>query len=297
MKILRLLLPAVLLALSGCGATEPAVVVMENGRFRAELVDPGVPADVRATGCRFIRAGWLRSLRLDGEARDVFKDRTVHPRLPAFGFAFEFFPVPELAVDPQGYVTRLNFGVGLVRQEPGKRFETVPVEFFPWQSSVERTAEGLTLTASQRSREYDGYAYELTVKIAVAKKSDTIGFELELHNTGRKRIESELYAHPFFDASSGFASGWYCIGNSTPKPLTDPPAALDGADRIAVGDFSKGCGEVVIRTEPAFDRAEFWRNDRDCFALEPFWKVSISAGERKIWKCFLTAKPGHKEDM
>ncbi len=292
MRIRRSFFPAALFAWIACAAAEPPVVAVDNGRFRVELVDPGVPADVRATGCRFIRAGWLRSLRLDGAARDVFKCRTVHPRLPAFGFAFEFFPVPELAVDAQGYVTRLNFGVGIVRQEPGKRFETVPVELFPWHGSVERTTAGLTLTARQRSREFDGYAYVLTVKTVIAKESDTVSFELELCNTGQKRIESELYAHPFFDAPDGFDAGWYRVGDSAPSPLAGLPAVLSGASLIAAGDFSDGCGEAVIRAAPAFDRAEFWRDDRDCFALEPFWKVSVAPGERQRWTCFLTVLPG-----
>lgn len=295
MRIRRLLLLATLPALVACAAAEPAVVAVENGRFRAELVDPGVPPDVRATGCRFLRAGWLRSLRLNGTARDVFKCRTVHPRLPAFGFAFEFFPVPELAVDARGYVTRLNFGVGIVRQEPGKRFETAPVELFPWRSLVERTDGGLTLTAVQRSREYGGYAYELTVKTAIAKDSSMVAFELELCNTGRRRIESELYAHPFFDAPAGFETGWYRVGDSVPAPLAGPPAVLSGASQLAAGRFSDGCGEIAIRTAPAFDRAEFWRNDRDCFALEPFWKVSVAPGERQRWTCFLSVLPALKE--
>lgn len=293
MRIRRLfflaLLPAWIIV---CAAAEPAVVAVENGRFRAELVDPGVPADVRATGCRFLRAGWLQSLRLNGGTRDVFKCRTVHPRLPAFGFAFEFFPVPELAVDAQGYVTRLNFGVGIVRQEPGKRFETAPVELFPWRSSVERTDGGLTLTAVQRSPDYDGYIYELTVKTAIAKDSSTVTFELELRNVGRKRIESELYAHPFFDVPAGFETGWYRVGDSAPASLAGPPAILSGANQLAAGRFSDGCGEITIRTAPAFDRAEFWRNDGDCFALEPFWKVSVAPGERQRWICLLTVLSG-----
>ena len=95
----RLLLAALLLPVfAGCRVPEePGLLVHDTGTLRIELIDPAIPADVRKTGCRFLRGGWLRGVYPHGSQRSILRTRSVHPRLPAFGFPFEFYPAPELA--------------------------------------------------------------------------------------------------------------------------------------------------------------------------------------------------------
>lgn len=57
-------LAAVLLA--GCAAAGEFVV--DNGSFRVEFVDPNDPQ----LGCRFLRAGWIRSLHPAGSRESIF---------------------------------------------------------------------------------------------------------------------------------------------------------------------------------------------------------------------------------
>ena len=56
-----------ILLLSGCRSTPPeppppAAQWFDTGTFRVEVVDASLPRDVRSTGCRFLLAGWVRSL-------------------------------------------------------------------------------------------------------------------------------------------------------------------------------------------------------------------------------------------
>lgn len=290
----RLLLAALLLPVfAGCRVPEePGLLVHDTGTLRIELIDPAIPADVRKTGCRFLRGGWLRGVYPHGSQRSILRIRSVHPRLPAFGFPFEFYPAPELAFGTEpGHSTRLQLGVGIVREKGEGRFETVPVELFPWRSSKESAGGVTRFTFRQNSGLHAGYAYELSVRVTLEQGADSISFELELANTGGKPIESELYAHPFFETVPGFGAGWFRLPGAPREAIAAAPGSRElvkRAETVSAGNFSPLCNAVVIRTVPPMYRAVFWRNSVDCFSLEPFWPVSLRPGERRKWVCVLT---------
>ena len=81
-------LAAVLLA--GCAAAGEFVV--DNGSFRVEFVDPNDPQ----LGCRFLRAGWIRSLHPAGSRESIFVTESLFGFHPAFGYACEIYPALDL---------------------------------------------------------------------------------------------------------------------------------------------------------------------------------------------------------
>ncbi|UKI33494.1 MAG: hypothetical protein L6W00_08685 [Lentisphaeria bacterium] len=88
-----------ILLLSGCRSTPPeppppAAQWFDTGTFRVEVVDASLPRDVRSTGCRFLLAGWVRSLIPQGAETSILRTRSIHHRLPAYGCPFEFYPYP-----------------------------------------------------------------------------------------------------------------------------------------------------------------------------------------------------------
>ena len=115
-----------LLLCSACRVPEPESLRLENETVRVDVLDPAERPARRTVGCRFMLGGWLKRLQFRDNGRELFKSRTVHPRLPAFGLAFEFFPGPEFSVNPEtGGITRLQYGVGIVEQEAGSGLRPV----------------------------------------------------------------------------------------------------------------------------------------------------------------------------
>lgn len=287
-----------ILLLSGCRSTPqeppppPASQWFDTGSFRVELVDASLPRDVRSTGCRFLLGGWVRSLIPQGTGASVLRSRSIHHRLPAYGCPFEFYPTLELeAGELPGHSTRLQIGVGVVREHGEGRFETIPVEFFPWQTSVEHTGDATRLVYRQNSSDRAGYAYELTVTLTLKRGSDTVGYEITLANTGRRRIETELYAHPFFDVAPEFDAGWFRLPGGAQESIAAAPESVESTRSgtgIAAGNFSPLCGSVTLRCSPAMDRAVFWKHPKNFFSLEPFRRFSVAPGERQSWRCLLT---------
>lgn len=77
-----------LLLCSACRVPEPASLRLENETVRVDVLDPAERPARRTVGCRFMLGGWLKRLQFRDNGRELFKSRTVHPRLPAFGLAF-----------------------------------------------------------------------------------------------------------------------------------------------------------------------------------------------------------------
>ena len=178
-----------LLLCSACRVPEPESLRLENETVRVDVLDPAERPARRTVGCRFMLGGWLKRLQFRDNGRELFKSRTVHPRLPAFGLAFEFFPGPEFSVNPEtGGITRLQYGVGIVEQEAGKRFETRPLEYFPWRGGL--TAENV-LTAYQSADVDAGYAYQLSVRVEL-RHAGILVCRFDMRNTGRLPIETEF---------------------------------------------------------------------------------------------------------
>lgn len=280
-----------LLLCAACRVPEPESLRLENETMRVDVLNPAERPARRTVGCRFILGGWLKRLQFRDSGRELFKSRTVHPRLPAFGLAFEFFPGPEFSVDPEtGGVTRLQYGVGIVEQEAGKRFETRPLEYFPWRGGL--TAENV-LTAYQSADVDAGYAYKLSVRVELHHAGILI-YWFDMRNTGCLPIETEFYAHPFFEAADGL-DGWrFRLPGAAWRAVADAPCELE------TGGFRNSSGEqgvwietpdgirCSIRVSVPLSRAVFWKNGRDCFAVEPFIPVCIPPGGRKQWRYLLT---------
>ncbi len=279
-----------LLLCSACLVPEPASLRLENETVRVDVLDPAERPARRTVGCRFMLGGWLKRLQFRDNGRELFKSRTVHPRLPAFGLAFEFFPGPEFSVNPEtGGITRLQYGVGIVEQEAGKRFETRPLEYFPWRGGL--TAENV-LTAYQSADVDAGYAYQLSVRVEL-RHAGILVCRFDMRNTGRLPIETEFYAHPFFEAADGL-DGWrFRLPGAAWRAVAEAPCELEA------GGFRNSRGEqrvwietpdgirCSIRASVPLSRAVFWKNGRDCFAVEPFIPVSIPPGGRKQWSYLL----------
>ena len=279
-----------LLLCSACRVPEPASLRLENETVRVDVLDPAERPARRTVGCRFMLGGWLKRLQFRDNGRELFKSRTVHPRLPAFGLAFEFFPGPEFSVNPEtGGITRLQYGVGIVEQEAGKRFETRPLGYFPWRGGL--TAENM-LTAYQSADVDAGYAYQLSVRVEL-RHAGILVCRFDMRNTGRLPIETEFYAHPFFEAADGL-DGWrFRLPGAAWRAVAEAPCELEA------GGFRNSRGEqgvwietpdgirCSIRASVPLSRAVFWKNGRDCFAVEPFIPVSIPPGGRKQWSYLL----------
>ena len=279
-----------LLLCSACRVPEPASLRLENETVRVDVLDPAERPARRTVGCRFMLGGWLKRLQFRDNGRELFKSRTVHPRLPAFGLAFEFFPGPEFSVNPEtGGITRLQYGVGIVEQEAGKRFETRPLEYFPWRGGL--TAENM-LTAYQSADVDAGYAYQLSVRVEL-RHAGILVCRFDMRNTGRLPIETEFYAHPFFEAADGL-DGWrFRLPGAAWRAVAEAPCEVEA------GGFRNSRGEqgvwietpdgirCSIRASVPLSRAVFWKNGRDCFAVEPFIPVSIPPGGRKQWSYLL----------
>ena len=279
-----------LLLCSACRVPEPESLRLENETVRVDVLNPAERPARRTVGCRFMLGGWLKRLQFRDNGRELFKSRTVHPRLPAFGLAFEFFPGPEFSVNPEtGGITRLQYGVGIVEQEAGKRFETRPLEYFPWRGGL--TAENV-LTAYQSADVDAGYAYQLSVRVEL-RHAGILVCRFDMRNTGRLPIETEFYAHPFFEAADGL-DGWrFRLPGAAWRAVAEAPCELEA------GGFRNSRGEqgvwiettdgirCSIRASVPLSRAVFWKNGRDCFAVEPFIPVSIPPGGRKQWSYLL----------
>lgn len=279
-----------LLLCTACRMPEPESLRMENEFVLAEVLDPAEKPGRRTVGCRFMQGGWLKRLQFRDNGRELFKFRTIHPRLPAFGLAFEFFPGPEFATDPAtGGITRLQYGVGIVEQEAGKRFETRPLRYFPWRGGM-TAGNALAVRQSAKAEEY---AYELAVCVELNRGSGTLVFRFDMRNTGLLPIRTEFYAHPFFDAADGLDWWRFRLPGSAWKTVADAPGELE----VSGSDLPDEQGTEIetpegircsIRASIPLSRAVFWKNGKDCFAVEPFIPVHIPPGGRKQWSYSLT---------
>ncbi|WP_288593600.1 hypothetical protein [Victivallis vadensis] len=268
------------------------IITVDTERYRVELLDPAAPADKKLTGDRFLRGSWLRSLVRKDTNQEILRVRSLHPRLPLFGCPFEIYPGPLLKTGPRsGWDTRMQIGVGIVREKGEGRYETIPVEWFTWQKTLRRNPQETILIARQTPVEYAGYQYELTVTTILKRNSDTIRIIFDFANTGRKKIETELYAHPFFDAPAGFGEGWYILQKQKILLKAQTSQSQAGAEKILIGGWPQSKHEAELYGTPKPIRVDFWRNQNNCFSLEPFWHIAVGPGEQQRIDFRLTIHP------
>ncbi len=266
---------ALLLFVAGCAGG----IGVDNGCFEVSFVDPAGGGEL---GCRFFRAGWIASLRPAGSDESIFHTRPIFDFHPAFGCAQEFLPDLELA---DGEL--LKIGVGIFRPHPRNYFRSRVLTAFPWESRVEETKESWVLSAHQSCEEREGYAYELTLTVTIRPFSPEILWRQELRNTGSRRIDGNVYMHPFFHVRNGFEEWWYRLPGRTPQSVAGSPVEYISNEAGGVAAGTR-CLAVGIASDRLLCKSVFWKNDSGCFAVEPFIPLGLAPGEQLSWEWRLT---------
>lgn len=268
----------------GCSVSsaEKAGVALDNGCFNVTFTDP----NDATLGCRFVRAGWIRSLRLcDFSGRNVFLEESLFSYHPAFGFAREFLPEFDL-----GEGNQLKIGVGIIRPHPRSRYHSVPVTIFPWDTEFCADDGKRTMTAEQSSGDCNGYGYVLRVKVTVETDLPVIVYEETLVNTGSRLLAGTVYAHPFFAApENGKDCRYWMPGSCFSRPVTEfsdrivsCPETHRASRSVAV---DTPAGHIVIGSDRPFAKIDLWDSGKNCFAVEPHIAYRLSPGEqfRRKW--------------
>lgn len=268
---------------AGCRATTPCGVTIDNGRFALEFVDP----DDAALGCRFIRAGWIRSLRIgEPPGQKLFQEKSLFSYHPAFGFAREILPDFELNGNRQ-----LKIGVGVIEPNPRSCFRARAIELFPWRYKWQTNDGKTTLSAEQNSGDREGYGYTLNVAVSIEANSPVIVYQETLTNTGRRTLTGMVYAHPFFFApGNGKHCRYLMPDRSEPQPvfgaISRTTFTISPEIRMVMAETP--AGSAVIESDHPLVKAEFWNSEKNCFAVEPFFVFGLAPGEQTAWKWRLT---------
>ena len=290
-KLVAFGMAAAALFLSGCAAV-PRSCLVDNGCFALKLDDPSVPDRAGKFGCRFLRAGWIVSLRPAGSTEELFHIRSLYGYHPAFGCTQEI--VPELELSPN---RQLKLGVGIIEPNAENRFRAVPVELFPWVTCVTRTEDRVVMEARQNSGFHAGYAYELIVRVTVTDGSPEIVMWQKIQNLGLCPIRGQVYLHPFFNVHElqscyfrlpgGFVGRVFDLPESTSHTYTEGDSA-----RTLSAVFRTDLRYVVtIGSDESFEFVQIWHNSRNCFALEPFLPVDVAPGMVQEWNWRLCVYP------
>lgn len=273
---------AALLA-AGCRTAASGGIAVDNGRFAVEFADPEDPA----LGCRFLRAGWIRSLRTGpSPRRALFLEQSLFSYHPAFGFAREFLPEFELNGNRQ-----LKIGVGIIEPNPREGFLSRPIELFPWRCEW-RTNDGkTTLQAEQDSGRREGYGYTLKVTVTVETDSPVIVYEETLTNTGSRSLAGTVYAHPFFPAPENGENCRYLLPDASgPQPVAGAATRTISviSPELRAVTAETPAGRAVIAADRPLTKAAFWNSGKNCFAVEPYLAFRLAPGEQTAWKWSLS---------
>lgn len=268
-----------LLLAAGCRTAAPGGVTVDNGCFSVEFADP----DDAALGCRFLRAGWIRSLRTGAPpGRALFWEKNLYSYHPAFGFAREIVPEFELNGNRQ-----LKIGVGVIEPNPRNEFHARAVDAFPWRYEWRKSDGRTTLRAEQRSGDCEGYGYTLDVTVTVEADSPVIVYEEALANTGRRTLAGTVYAHPFFLAPENGGLCRYSLpGQAEPEPVAGAvPRTISAiSPELRTVTAETPAGRAVIAADRPLAKAVFWNTEKNCFAVEPYLAFRLAPGERTAWK-------------
>lgn len=269
---------------SSVSSAEKTGVTLNNGCFEVNFPDPN---DARL-GYRFVRAGWIRSLRVcDFPGRNIFLEKSLFPYHPAFGFTREFLPEFELEDGRQ-----LKIGVGIIRPHPRSRYHPVPVDIFPWKTEVRTDGGKSTVTAEQHSGDCEGYGYMLRVRVTVETGFPVIVYEETLTNTGNRLLAGTVYAHPFFAApENGNECRYWMPGSYFSRPVTEFSGRMVSCPEIHRAGRSVAvdtpAGHIVIGSDRPFVKIDLWDSGQNCFAVEPHIAYRLSPGEQFRWKWYL----------
>ena len=280
------LLGVVLFCGFGCGMVSSCPFTVDNGCFRVEFSDP----ESSELGCRFLRAGWIRSLCPAGSPESLFRTETLFSYHPSFGYASEITPELDL-----GGSRALQIGVGIIERHQLNRFRNRPIEIFPWRIHREKRENLTVFRALQSSGEHAGYRYALNVEISIPDYKPEIRWLWRLENTGTLPLEGSVYAHPFFAGRADCAGSWYAFPGRGRRLLV--PGSLErtlfpggfpvDCREVSVGGFSAGEYVVTIAADRPFGRVHLWRHG-GTFAIEPYLPFRIAPGETYEWSWTLS---------
>jgi hypothetical protein len=271
---------------------------INNGHYEVELLNPN-RKDFNTAGCRFIRGGWLKSLKLRSSKQSLIVSKTVFPKHPAFGFTFAFYPALKLKDIDKQYAEYLKVGVGTVRRDKTKnRFHDRPVKTLSWQYKVIKKKNSIQVNYVQDSgKPVSGYAWLLTQNVEFLANS--IIFRQALKNTGSKTLIQKTYPHPFFNAFKGKAKCKFILPrmeknklNITPLTVGDvkPGLIVSGKELpvncrwVAALNLADNNAFCRISTKEKLSRTQFWRNIEGCFAVELFIDLIIPPGKKHAWE-------------
>ena len=203
-------------------AEKTEFIAVNNGCFKAVLLNPEMIENDKMFGCRFIRAGWIKELYLKGTDTSIFRPNSVFKNHPTFGYTHEILPQLDLKLcKDRIHAERLNIGVGIVKQNIKNRFKIEPIKIFPWQTVVRKENEKTVIESRQITEDCNGYSYIMTVRTIFTKDSPVIEFEQMLENTGSKDLFGTAYVHPFFNAVNGLKNCWCILPHRTNTKMGD----------------------------------------------------------------------------
>ncbi len=267
-------------------------LTLKNDVLEVELAVPFVPG---SGGNRFCGGAWIRNIQRLNNGTRCFVGESIDPAVPTFGCPQEFrMPLP-LGVPRENEMKQLKIGVGeTVHRKGESRFLDQVLEAAPWSYSLENN----TALFAQNVESLEGYAYALAQQVSI--EDHLVVIKNQLKNTGRTRLETEVYLHPFFDERLPDSAYWFqvpsrkasmtqsCTGSPCLKSF--PPNNTVISDKelcpacnwIATGNQKSG-EFVGIYSETLFSKINMWRKPGLCYAIEPFIPIRLEPGESQEW--------------
>ncbi|MBL4700593.1 MAG: hypothetical protein JKX85_04970 [Phycisphaeraceae bacterium] len=288
------------------------MMTVKNQFLEVEFV---LPTDDVELGNRFCRGAWIRNVLHRESHEGYFVAESIEADALVFGCPHEFRTAIPLSDRDCTEVTVLKIGVGrLLHRKGSSRFDDKLLQAYPWQCTFEKRNDVDQALCVQEVSESQGYGYILEQRISIEGSTLKIGNRLK--NTGSKRLETEVYIHPFFDERQKDGQYWYQIPQHTlgaaaqtstmnmdrvnleafpPNNVPIPGDVLCSAyNWIATGSRKTGrC--MGIYSESSFSKINMWREPGLCYAIEPYLPIDLEPGESQLWNWCLHAGQENEE--
>jgi hypothetical protein len=267
-------------------------------KYQVELLDPNA-SDAKATGARFVRAGWLKSLKTNDSKQSLIVTKSVFSYHTAYGLTTAFEPAIKIRDIDERYSELLVVGVGTVKRDKTRGFAYDQIiKPFPWRWKIMKSPEATQVIYTQDSgKPVNGYAWIFSMTVTF--NEDNIIYEQSLLNTGSKPLDIETFVHPFFNAVKGKAKCKFIlphlgdkkevhqtpitVGDIKPLYIVNQPDIPAGHQWVAGLNIADNNQYLVISTSQKLYKTQFWRNKEGCFAVEPFIKMAIPPGRQHSW--------------
>ena len=283
--------------------------VISNDQVRMKLFLPHPEKGLyRAT--RFDWSGVIGSVRYQGHEYFGYWKDTHDPNFHEdLAGPVEGFIEPGLGYSDanpgEGFI---RIGVGVIEKEEEEEYEWMKtykiLDHGTWD--VEQGDDWITFRHAVSSKLGYGYTYTKTVRL----KSDGFVIEHQLHNTGRKSIETDQFNHNFFMIDGETSGPAFRVGFPFTISSEDDPknlVALEGQDlvfleefknnsvfldlqgfseevadhRVTVVNQKSGAGVTFAVDKPLY-RMAFWACETT-LSPENFIWLSVAPGETEEW--------------